>query len=146
MLKSKISKGFTLIEVMFAIVIFSTLFLTGMSIQTNYIRLKIYNDRILSYRFYIETIRNRLLYNSTYEELNVLRNSSKMYINKIFLNSECVKTENINTVFDSCIEDERLYMKAVIEGEEVLKIILQLNIQIHDRPETISCEFYKGYY
>lgn len=101
---------------------------------------------MLNYRFYIETIRNRLLYNSTYEELSALRSSRKMYINKRSLNSDCVKTENLNSIFDSSIEDERLYMKTIIEGEEVLKIVLLLRIQIQDMSETISCEFHKGYY
>lgn len=146
MLKSKTKKGFTLIEVMVGIAIFSILFSATMTLQLGYMRLKLHNEKMNNYRFYIETVRNRMLYDISYNKICELRNSSKIYINKNHINLESLRNEDIMSIFDPSVESEKLYIKADIEGGEVLKIELKLNTLVLGKMEAITCEFYKGAY
>jgi type II secretory pathway pseudopilin PulG len=146
MLKLNNRKGFILIEAMAGIVIFAILFLASMTFQTSYVRLKLHNEKMSSYRFYLEIIRNRLLYDSSYEELLELRRTGQIYINKSLINSEALRERNIEDIFSPNIECEELYIKAVFEGEEVLAIELQFKTQIFRKVEIITCQFYRGFY
>lgn len=143
-LKNK--KGFTLVEVMIGVVIFTIMFLAYISLYSSFMKLKIYNDKINDYRLCVETVRNRMLCDFTYEELIELRNDGRIYVNKTCMNFQKLKNGIISDIFNREVETEELYIKAVIEGEEVLKVELQFTAKIFKREENIIYEFYKGSY
>lgn len=146
MLRSKTSKGFTLIEVMAAITIFSTLFLATMTMQISYMKLKLHNDKMNNYRFIMEIVKYRLLYDISRDELLELKNSNRIFINERYINSEILRNEGLINLFSDSIENEELYINTIIEGEEVFKIELQFITRLFGRQEEIICEFYKGFY
>jgi prepilin-type N-terminal cleavage/methylation domain-containing protein len=146
MLKSKTSKGFTLIEVMAAITLFSTLFLATMTIQISYMRLKLHNEKMNNYRFIMEIIKYGLLYDISRDELLELKNNNRIYLNGRYINSEILRNEDLIDLFSDRVESEELYIKTIIEGEEVFKIELQFIVKLFGNQETIICEFYRGFY
>lgn len=146
MLKSKTSKGFTLIEVMAAITLFSALFLATMTIQISYMRLKLHNEKMNNYRFIMEIIKYGLLYDISRDELLELKNNNRIYLNGRYINSEILRNEDLIDLFSDRVESEELYIKTIIEGEEVFKIELQFIVKLFGNQETIICEFYRGFY
>jgi prepilin-type N-terminal cleavage/methylation domain len=139
-------KGFTLIEVMFSVAIFSVLFLSALSFTLNNIRLKKYNDEIRKNRMYLETLNNIMLYNTDYATLENLKNEGRVYINSQYILVDTLKVSDFNSIMSLSPESQKPNVKIVFEGNEVLHIVIELYCNILGKDETLKCEFHKGNY
>jgi prepilin-type N-terminal cleavage/methylation domain-containing protein len=146
MWKYKIKKGFTLLEVMISISVFSILFLTSISLQLNTVKIKAYNEKLNNSRQLVELVGNKLLYNSEYAYLKEIAAEKKEYINKKNLDVQIMRECDIRHVLESAVENSDAYIQVRITGEEVLKIELELHARIFGKAEVVRWHFFKGNY
>ncbi len=142
----KIKKGFTLIEVMCTIALFSILFITCLSIQLNTLTVKKYNESIIKYSLYMEYIKNNIMGNFTHEDIENLKTQNRYYISKENIDLENFREKKLRTLFTETSLKEKPYLVMSIEGDMVYKINLKLYTNILKKEKVIECEFFKGKY
>lgn len=141
-----IKKGFTLIEVLCSITIFSILFMTAISIQLNSFKVKKYNKDLYNSILIMEYIKNNIIYNCSYDEIMYLNSMNKRYISCNDLNFHSIKDNNLINLVSDAVPDEEPYVVLSISGAEVLKVNLQFYENIYGSIKVRECEFYKGNY
>ncbi|MBC2580311.1 prepilin-type N-terminal cleavage/methylation domain-containing protein [Clostridium sp. DJ247] len=146
MLKLKIKKGLTLIEVLCSITIFSIIILLIISIQLSSIKIKKYSNDIYNYSIFMEELKNVIINNTSYEELKNISLENKYFISKENIRIEKIKEIGITNIFVSNIEKQEPYLVINIEGDEVLKVKLELHTKPLKKEKVMECEFYKGTY
>lgn len=143
---SKIKKGFTLIEVLCTITIFSILFITCLTIQLNNSTLKKYNENIIKYSVIMEQIKNNMIGNFSYEDVKKLKMQNKYYISKENINLDNFKGNDLKNLFTEKKVEDKPYLLMTVEGDSVYKINLKLYTKILKKERVMECEFYKGKY
>ncbi|MBU3180138.1 type IV pilus modification PilV family protein [Clostridium psychrophilum] len=138
-------KGFTLIEVLCSLGVFSIIFTCMMSYELASINMKkdvkILNNNVLI----METLKNNIIYSMTYEELSKLQND-----NKLFINSENITFDRIRTpvvdLFSNTMTINKSYIKlSFIKSElKVYSLNLSLYTGIPNSALVLQCNFYKG--
>lgn len=146
MWKLKANKGFTLIEVLCSIAVFSILFTTALTISADSLKLKRYSFRVKQYSAFMEKLKNNMLYNATYEELQTLIEEEKYYIVEEKIKEENLKDGSVKDLFTSSKPLKEPYVALSVEGDKVLKISLKLYSKDFNREKVWECEFYKGKY
>ena len=147
MLKSLSKKGFTLVEVICSLGVFSVIFVCMISYEVTSLNIKkntkIINDNILI----MEAFKNKILYTMTFEEVEQLQRD-----NRIFINKENMTFNKCNTVlmdaFSEQVNTEKTYMKLSFLKSEFKVYSLRLSIY-SGKPNDIlklQCNFYKGYH
>ena len=142
----KKKKGFTLIEVLCAITLFSTLFITCLRIELDALTLEKYNKSMKKYLIGMEYIKNNMIYNFTYNDLKNLKDQRKYYC---LINTEELdnfKGENFKKLFSKSKPENEPYIVMNIDGDKVYKISLKLYVKILNKERIMKCEFYKGKY
>lgn len=145
MQKLKIDKGYSLIEAVISLALFSILFMTVISLSFSSIRIKNYTNSVKKHRFFLETLKNTLFYNTAYSELKSLQSVSLHYINRSNMEISSIKNGSISSLITSA-SGEKPYIYIRISGEEVLRVELELHYKIFNRDEMMGCEFYRGNY
>lgn len=138
------SAGFTLIEVMCSIAVFSILFLTALSIKLAEERMKVYNDKVLQYTTCIETVKNEMISNMTCDEVVKLYDSDKVFINRENLNIDSLKSNNISELFSEEQQSEMPYIQMSVEDGQLQHINIKMYTRILNKIKILSCEFHKG--
>ena len=138
-------KGFTLIEVLCSLGVFSIIFTCMMSYELASINMKkdvkILNNNVLI----METLKNNIIYSMTYEELAKLQND-----NKLFINSENITFDRIRIpvvdLFSNTMPINKSYIKLnFIKSElKVYSLNLSLYTSIPNSALVLQCNFYKG--
>lgn len=146
MLKLKTKKGFTLIELLCSMAIFSILFMAALTIQLDSLKLKKYNKQLVVYSIFIERLKNTMVYNSTYNELQDLGLKRKYYISGDKILSGNVSSNEIIDLFSDIKPLKEPYLILNIEEGKVLKINLKLYTKVSNDIKVMECEFYKGKY
>lgn len=139
-------KGFTLIEVLCSVTIFSILFMTAVSIQLNSFKIKRYNKDLYKSNLIMEYVKNNIIYNCSYDEVLYLNNKDKKYINCANLDFENIKDDNLVNVFSDVLPNKKPYIVLSVSGREILKVNLQFYEDICGVTKVQECEFYKGNY
>jgi len=146
MWKLKIKPAFTLIEVICSIAIFSLLFTSALTIELNAIRLRRYNCKLYQHSILMETVKNNLIGNSSYDELKSLYNNNKFYINKEFLSNNKLKALKIVDVTSEALASNELYVKLNITDGAVIKVNIEFHGYINNKENIINTAIYKGNY
>lgn len=146
MWKLKIKPAFTLVEVMCSVAIFSLLFITALTIELNTIRLKKYNTQLYEYSVLMETVKNNFLGNLSYNELKVLYNDNRLYINKEFLSKNKLKAEKLVDVASTTMTSNELCVKLNITDGRVIKVDIKLCVNINGKDKVFNTTIYKGNY
>lgn len=145
MQKLKSSKaGFTIIEVMCALSIFTLMFVTGVSIRLSTVKMKAYNDQMEKYTGYINQVKSEILSNTSDEEIKSMLNLGEVYIEEEKLNSEAIKQNRISEIITSTVPQKRPYMKISFYNGNLITVNLNLYMNILGKEESISCKFYKS--
>lgn len=146
MLILKKKKGFTLIEVLCAITLFSTLFITCLRTELNALSLKKYNQSMKKYLVCMEYIKNNMIYNFSYNDIQNLKNQERCYCSINAGNLDKFKGENLNNLFVKSRPENKSYLVMNVDGDRVYKVNLKLYVQILKEERILECEFYKGSY
>ncbi|MBU3161387.1 prepilin-type N-terminal cleavage/methylation domain-containing protein [Clostridium frigoris] len=138
-------KGFTLVEVLCSISVFSIIFICIVSFDKASLNMKndiknINNDVII-----MEVIKNNIIYSMSIEELEQLKTSKRLYVNKEDMNFEKIKTD-VRQVFSNNISTNNQYIELSLLKDELN--VYKLNLLMHSGKtndiEEIQCNFYKG--
>lgn len=145
MLKSISEKGFTLVEVLCSLGVFSIIFICLMSFDVASLNMKKDIKTINNNVFVMEAVKNNIIYSMTYEELKQLKTSNKFYINSDNMTFDKIKT-NIMEVFSDQDPVANDYIKLSISEPDtkVYKLNLALYSGKPNNTVELQCNFYKG--
>lgn len=142
-LKSKKS-GFTIIEVMCAISVFTVLFMTSIAIRINTMHMKIYNNSMEKYTEYINNIRNEILSNTSNEDIASMINLKEVYINGDNINNESIKNSKITEIYTTTMPAQKPYIKISFYDGSLIEVNLNMHVDVLKKEEIINCKFYRG--
>jgi prepilin-type N-terminal cleavage/methylation domain-containing protein len=145
MLKLISKKGFTLVEVLCSLGVFSIIFICMMSYEVASINIKrnikTINDNVLI----MEAFKNNILYSMTFEEVELLQRDNRTFVNKENMTFNKSNTSLIN-VFSKQAYIEKPYMKLSFLKYE--SKVYNLNLSLYaGKPNDVlqlQCNFYKG--
>jgi prepilin-type N-terminal cleavage/methylation domain len=146
MCKSNKKNGFNLIEVMCSVTLFSILFMITLTIGVKVLKIKKYNKEINNYSLAMEEIKNRMIYNSTYNELQQLKLENRYYISEENINFDKLRQKDLIDMFIETKPLQESYLVISIEEGMVLKVNLKLYAKVNNDINIMECEFYKGEY
>lgn len=139
-------KGYSLVEQLCALAVFSILSITVISIELNNIRLEKYNRQIMNYTSVMEALKQEMLHNCTYDNVKELGTFDRKYISSDRLSLSSIKSSSINQLFTQSSDQSDTYLLLKITEGEVLKVQMELHIKLGYKEEIIECAFYKGNY
>ncbi|NME94850.1 hypothetical protein HF847_02375 [Clostridium cochlearium] len=134
-------KGFSLIDVLCAITVFLILTTLALSIFSKSIKVKKYNNYYKESIYFIEAIKNTLIYYSTLEEINKIKERAPIVIARKDMNMDNVK----NKSFLKTSENSNLnYPYVVLNIEEKEDSFLISIKNYFNNNKEISMTFYRG--
>lgn len=144
MLKTN-KRGFTLVEVLCSLAVFSIIFVCMMSYEATSLNMKkdiktVNNDVII-----MENLKNNIIYSMTYEDLNQIVIAKNFFVSKnnITMAANEMKLKNVFTNQKPTLNQ---YMKLTVTGPD--SDVYKLNISLYSGDPTdkleLQCNFYKG--
>jgi prepilin-type N-terminal cleavage/methylation domain-containing protein len=140
------NKGFSLIEQLCAISIFSIISICVITIQLNNLRLKDYNSQILIYSSVLEALKQEMLKNNSYDNILQIYNLNKRFVSKEMLNMNSIRENNLNQIFCESANTQNTYLILNLTQGEILNIHMELHVKLNYKEEIIVCDFIKGNY
>ncbi len=147
MLKSSSKKGFTLVEVLCSLGIFSIIFICMMTYGVTYLNVrnnvKNMNNNILI----MESLKNNIMHAMTFEQLEQLQKE-----NKVFVNQENMTLDKIEISLMDVFSHEKPIDNSYIELNflkceyKVYNLRLSLHVKNPKDNIELQCNFYKGHY
>ena len=128
-LKNK-NRGFTIIEVMCSVTIFSIIFLTALSIKMATYKIKIYNDEVLKNIVFLQSLKSEILSNLSDTELNELVNSNRVFINSENINENSLKDCKIADLFSNNKKPEMPYLKIAVDNGTFTHIKIEMYTKV----------------
>ena len=147
MLKSLSEKGFTLVEVLCSLAVFSIIFICMMSYEIASLNMKkdikTMNNNVLI----MESLKNNIIYSMTYEELEQLIAGNKFYINKENMTFDKIKIA-VSDSFSSQTPAANSYIRLSYVKDELKVYKLTLSLYSGNPNDTLKlqCSCYKGDY
>lgn len=147
MLKSMSKRGFTLVEVLCSLGVFSIIFICMMSYEVTSLNMKrsikSMNDNVLI----MEAVKNNIIYSMTYEELVELKKDNRIFINKENMTLNKIQG-TVKNVFSRQAYVENPYIELSFLKCEFK--VYSLRLSLHEENENhnieLQCNFYKGCY
>lgn len=139
-------KGYSIIEISIAIMIFSILILCAFNIQYTRIRVHAYAEKKENYLFYLEKLKMRIINNLEYETLKDLYKKDIKYINSANFTMDALNTTSIGDLLDHQITDNSNYLQITVLDSIPTKVTLELHVKCAFKNEVIKIEFTKGIY
>lgn len=147
MWKFRIKKnGFTIIEVMCSLSVFTILFLTAMYIRLCTIKMQVYDDKVELYTEYIQDVKTEILSDLSNSQLDEILKQGKMYISNEKLNEEYLKNNNVDSLFTTDYTVSKPYLQMSAINGDIEKITLIMHVDILGTQENVTTNFYKGNY
>jgi prepilin-type N-terminal cleavage/methylation domain-containing protein len=146
MLRLNRKHGFTMIEMLCAISLFSFLSLFILSVQLNNLRLKEEGTQKLNYISVVEAIKTELLNNVPYNDIVSSYNQNKRYINSSKLSVSTIKNLGLINILDTLEDSRNPYAKFNITNGEVLTVEIELHYKSGSNNEVIRTTMLKGNY
>lgn len=140
-------RGFTLLEVMISLAVFSIIFICMMSYNVTSLKIKKNIKATNNNITIMETLKNNIIYYMTFEELEGV-----IVDNRTFINSENMTTykiqNSIMNVFSYASSDTGPYIKLSYLKYESKVYTLRLALYAGEPNNIIEfqCDFYKGNY
>lgn len=146
MLISKNKKGFTLIEVLCSMTLSAVLFMMVLTIQIDVLKVQRYNRQVNSYSVFMEELKNTMIYNSTYDEIEKLNLESRYYIVEENIDTDKLRERGVINLFTEVKPLKEPYLIINIENGKVLKVDMKLYAKVINNTKVMECVFYKGKY
>ncbi|MFT5874032.1 MAG: prepilin-type N-terminal cleavage/methylation domain-containing protein [Clostridium sp.] len=145
MLKSISKKGFTLVEVLCSLGVFSIIFICMMSFDVASLNMKKNIKAINNNVLIMEAIKNNIIYSMTYKELEQLKVSNKVFVNTENMTFDKIKTKEMD-VFSDQEPVANQYIKLIISEPDLKVYMLNLTLHSGETNDSVElqCNFYKG--
>lgn len=140
------NKGFSLIEVLCSLSIFSIIFLTSQDIILNSIKARNANGIYEKNMTYLDGLKNLINSNNSFEQINEIKNSGKIYIESSNINMDSLKYMNLQDILTSMPQNKLPYVKLTIIGNKVYEINIESHFNIEEKEKIIKTVIYKGNY
>lgn len=145
MLKSS-KQAFTLIELMCSIALFSLMSITAASVITCSCRLKLYNENLRNYTYFVEGLKNNIAYNLKEEELCYIKENGKKFIHKENINIKNLKGKNLEEILCANIPEQEPYIQVNVKEIENKNKYYSISILLKMLDSNnIRCEFNKEF-
>ncbi len=136
--------GFTLVEVMCSIAVFSIIFISAFTIKLCTKKVKNYNNILTKYTYYCSEIKNDLLVNASREDIVKLIKSNKKYINLSTINENDFKNENVINLFTDFVNQDDTYAEINAIDDVLQHIFVKVSFSFLDKKIIYNFDFYKG--
>ena len=138
-------KGFTLVEVICSLSIFSIIFICMVSFEASSLNMKRDVKYINNNVLVMETLKNSIIYSMTFIELEQLIKDNKIYITNENMDFDKIKTD-VMDVFTMPIPTQKPYigLSYLKDNLKVYKLTLSLYTEESSDIGEIQCNFYKG--
>jgi prepilin-type N-terminal cleavage/methylation domain-containing protein len=144
MLKTN-KRGFTLVEVVCSLAVFSIIFICMMSYEVTSLNMKKDTKTINNDVLIMENLKNNIIYSMTFEELKQIKNNAQFFVNKKNITLDGNEMI-VNDVFSNQQPALNPYMKLTFTGPE--ENVYKLNLSLYSGNPTdtleLQCNFYKG--
>ncbi len=144
MQKSRIKKGFLLIEVLCAFMIFSIVFTGVMKIMLNALELKKQNELMKNQSEFLYAVKYNIMYNISYDNLLYIYDCEKKSINGSKLTLDYIKDHGLEEIFSNNTDYILPYGIMEIEKGEVLKVDVKIINSEKNNKKNLNITFYKG--
>ncbi|NLZ47351.1 MAG: hypothetical protein GX895_00945 [Clostridiales bacterium] len=146
MLRLRIKKGNTLLDVMISLCVFALMFLAAFDMYMAKARLKNQNNLLANYLNCVEVAAGNICLNHSYEELLNYSGENIWYISSQHLSVEELRQPQILSLLKPSTDNEDTYLSVKISGDDVLKLSFKLKYTIGGKVDVIEYETYKGSY
>ena len=145
MSKYKSKKGFTLLEVLCSLGIFSIIFICMMSFDITSLNIKKDIKAINNNVSIMEALKNNIIYAMTFEGLEELQVTNRIFVNKENMNLDKIQIGVMNVFSDKANVENSYIQLSFLKCEFK---VYTLRLSLHDgKPEDsieLQCNFYKG--
>jgi prepilin-type N-terminal cleavage/methylation domain-containing protein len=150
MLKSLCKKGFTLVEVVCSLGIFSILLICVISYEATSLNIKKTIENTNQNVIIMETLKNNIIYSMTYMDLQQLQKDNMTFINSENISFDKTKDAKID-LFTSQAPVEYPYiqlsfLKCELEVYTLRLSLITGNTEEEKNISKLQCDFYKGNY
>lgn len=147
MLKSRIRNGFTLVEVICSLCIFSIMFISVMSYDITSTKIKKTIKSTNNNVFIMETLKNNIVNSMTFEELEGLKTDNRVFINNENMTLAKIQNSIINVFSDKWSKENTYIQLSFLKYEfNVYSLRLSFYDNIRSDAPGLQCNFYKGNY
>ncbi|MDF2883932.1 MAG: hypothetical protein K0R54_4497 [Clostridiaceae bacterium] len=144
MQKSRIKRGFSLIEVLCAFMVFSIIFLGVVKIMLNALELKKENELMKNQSEFLYAVKYNIMYNISYDNFLCIYDSNERSIESTKLSLDYIKNYGLEETFSNSTQQSIPYGIMEIEKGEVLKVNIKIiNSEKNDK-KNLTITFYKG--
>lgn len=145
-LKNKCKKGVGLIEVLCSMAVLLILTSYVFTSRLNVLKVSKENRQLNGYVELLSSLKKNMYFNCTYDDIMELIKDDRLYIDKSNLSVKNLK-ENKLQVFTKSNTNEKPYLKMDIENHgEVLKLELNLYVDVNKKNKVLKAVCYKGAY
>lgn len=144
LLELKSKKGFSLIEVICSIAIFLIFSCLIFNTRTLWSKVHSLSTEYNIATLFIDGLRNEMIYNSSYKDIEKLLGEQRFYVNKENIQLKELYAKGLD-VFQKEKPKDNIYITAEIQNGDVLNIKLNLSSETL-KNKVIECEFIKGKY
>lgn len=137
-------KGFTLIEALCSVSLFSILLLFAVEIKTNEIRLNKINYETIKYTYFLDALKKELISNASEQQIIDLESKGEIYVIK-------EKIENEDSILDvssifSAVNDENKFPYVILHSQKEndnFKVVLTMHVKFYGKEKIYTCTFVK---
>lgn len=138
-------KGFTLLEVLCSLGIFSIIFICMMSFDVTSLNIKKDIKAINNNVSIMEALKNNIIYSMTFEGLEELQVTNRIFVNKENMNLDKIQIGVMDVFSDKANAEDSYIQLSFLKCEFK---VYTLRLTLHDgKPEDsieLQCNFYKG--
>ncbi|WP_027624692.1 prepilin-type N-terminal cleavage/methylation domain-containing protein [Clostridium lundense] len=139
-------KAFTIIEVLCSMTLFSLMAITAVSVIIVSCKLKLYNENLREYAYFIEGLKNNIAYNLKEEELFYIKQGEEKFIHKENINMENLRKKHLKEILSKSNPKEEPYIHVNVEKVEDKHKRYNVNILLKISDDKyIECDFDKDF-
>lgn len=145
MSKSISKKGFTLLEVLCSLAIFSIIFICMMSYGVASLNIKRDIKTINNNVSIMEALKNNIIYSMTFQELEQLQNNNRVFVNKENMTLGKIQMDVMDVFSDKATLSNPYLQLSFLKCEfKVYNLRLSLHARQPEDTIELQCNFYKG--
>ncbi|MFA9399272.1 MAG: prepilin-type N-terminal cleavage/methylation domain-containing protein [Clostridiaceae bacterium] len=145
MQRLNIKKGFSLVEVICSLFIFSIVSLSFYYSYSYSLKLREYNKKMSGYLYYFNGIKE-YMEEESYDDISLLKSENLIYLQNEYISFDFLENDQLMDKFKKENKGEYPYIKLNIEGNEILTIKIVMKVKILNKEYSLESEIYKGDY
>lgn len=146
MLNLKNKEGFTLVEIMVSLCIFSLIFTGVMDIMIASVKLEKWNKSTRNNLTCFKALKGIMESTMNYDDIVWIADNGRVYVTQENLDFNKIKSNDIKKIFSMSKPEKGSFISIEIEGDDVLTVKMVLYQACGREHDEFSTKFYKGNY